>query len=179
MLISYFTLLKYKYYKLYKHTLVLYRFGRKFAMIFGSVMSAALCIVQSFSINFPMFLAFEFLSSVISCGVYTVSFVLGKTELSNIVYSAYTYLKCNIFNAICNLNNFLIEYTLKRLFQQWSWWCLNIESSVFRCWNACFQLAQYPWLLSLASWKTGDFYCGYLTLQLCYFYRTFGSLLYK
>jgi len=56
----------------------IYRFGRKFAMVFCAVTSAIICIIQSFSVNYQMFLILELLSSIVSSGIYTVTFVLGK-----------------------------------------------------------------------------------------------------
>lgn len=56
------------------------RFGRKSTMIFGAVGSAALCLVQSLSVNFSMFLTLELLSSLVSSGVYMITFVLGKLK---------------------------------------------------------------------------------------------------
>lgn len=61
------------------------RFGRKFAMIFCAVGSAVISIIQSFSVSYPMFLAFELISSTISGGVYTVTFVLGKRLLAILI----------------------------------------------------------------------------------------------
>lgn len=60
------------------NTLRFNRFGRKFAMLFCAVTSAVICIGQSFSVNYPMFLVLELLSSTISSGIYTVTFVLGN-----------------------------------------------------------------------------------------------------
>ncbi|VVC31716.1 Hypothetical protein CINCED_3A018320 [Cinara cedri] len=57
------------------------RFGRKFAMIFCAATSAALSIAQSFSINYTMFWFLELLSSSISSGIYTVTFVLGMESV--------------------------------------------------------------------------------------------------
>lgn len=65
---TYHTVLKYHEY---------YRFGRKFSMIFGAVTSAVLSLIQSFSINYPMFLTLELLSAMLSSGIYTATFVLG------------------------------------------------------------------------------------------------------
>jgi len=58
--------------------LAIFRFGRKFGMVFCAVTSAILSIIQSFSVNYQMFLVFELLTSIVSSGVYTVTFVLGK-----------------------------------------------------------------------------------------------------
>ncbi|XP_025418680.1 solute carrier family 22 member 5-like, partial [Sipha flava] len=52
------------------------KFGRRFTMIFCAVGSAILCILQSFSFNFYMFLTFELLSSIVSSGIYAVTFIL-------------------------------------------------------------------------------------------------------
>jgi len=57
---------------------VIFRFGRKFAMVFCAVTSAIISIIQSFSVNYQMFLVLELLTSIVSSGVYTVTFVLGK-----------------------------------------------------------------------------------------------------
>jgi len=56
----------------------IFRFGRKFAMVFCSVTSAMIAIIQSFSVNYQMFLIFELLASIVSSGIYSVTFVLGK-----------------------------------------------------------------------------------------------------
>lgn len=60
-----------------------HRFGRKFTMVFCAVTSAVLSIGQSFSVNYPMFLILELLSSTVSSGIYTVTFVLGNTGFYN------------------------------------------------------------------------------------------------
>ncbi|XP_025207596.1 solute carrier family 22 member 21-like [Melanaphis sacchari] len=52
------------------------RYGRKFTMVFCAVTSAALCIVQSFSTSYLMFLILELLSSTVSSGIYSITFIL-------------------------------------------------------------------------------------------------------
>jgi len=46
-------------------------------MVFCAAISATLCIIQSFSNSYLMFMVFEFLSSIVSSGIYTVTFILG------------------------------------------------------------------------------------------------------
>ncbi|KAL5236445.1 hypothetical protein ACI65C_003855 [Semiaphis heraclei] len=52
------------------------RYGRKFTMVFCAAISATLCIIQSFSTSYLMFMIFELLSSIVSSGIYTVTFIL-------------------------------------------------------------------------------------------------------
>ncbi|MBO8666572.1 MFS transporter, partial [Staphylococcus aureus] len=52
------------------------KFGRKFAMVFCAVTSAIISIIQSFPVNYQMFLVLELLTSIVSSGIYTVTFVL-------------------------------------------------------------------------------------------------------
>ncbi|XP_050537515.1 solute carrier family 22 member 21-like isoform X2 [Daktulosphaira vitifoliae] len=52
------------------------KYGRKFSMIFGIVMTCVLSFAQSFSVNYTMFLILEFLSSLLSSGIYSITFVL-------------------------------------------------------------------------------------------------------
>ncbi|VVC40729.1 Hypothetical protein CINCED_3A009126 [Cinara cedri] len=51
-------------------------FGRKFTLVFCAVTSAALSIIQSFSINYACFLVLELLSSIISSGIFSITFIL-------------------------------------------------------------------------------------------------------
>jgi len=67
-------------YYIVKNVLILtnfFRYGRKFTMVFCAAISAALCIIQSFSTSYLMFMILELLSSTVSSGIYTVTFILG------------------------------------------------------------------------------------------------------
>ncbi|XP_025207592.1 solute carrier family 22 member 5-like [Melanaphis sacchari] len=71
------------------------KFGRKFAMVFCAVTSAIICIIQSFSVNYQMFLVLELLSSIISSGVYTVTIILAmELVLPNHRVLYYSILEC-------------------------------------------------------------------------------------
>ncbi|KAL4107873.1 hypothetical protein QTP88_018153 [Uroleucon formosanum] len=52
------------------------RYGRKFTMVFCAATSAAICIIQSFSNSYLMFMVLEFVSSTVSSGIYTATFIL-------------------------------------------------------------------------------------------------------
>lgn len=68
-----------------------YRFGRKFKMIIGSVLAAITFTLQSLSINYPMFLVLEIVSSTVFSGVYSATFVLGKSNLVICIRVIFTY----------------------------------------------------------------------------------------
>lgn len=59
-------------------TYIFYRLGRKFTMVAGTVIAVIINIIQSFSINYPMFLALEICASTIFSGVYAATFILGN-----------------------------------------------------------------------------------------------------
>ncbi|XP_027853755.2 solute carrier family 22 member 21-like isoform X2 [Aphis gossypii] len=58
------------------------KYGRKFILIIGSVLSAILGTLRSFSTNYYTFLLFELLDSIASSGVYAATFVLGLELVS-------------------------------------------------------------------------------------------------
>uniref|UniRef100_A0A2S2R819 Solute carrier family 22 member 21 n=1 Tax=Sipha flava TaxID=143950 RepID=A0A2S2R819_9HEMI len=57
------------------------KFGRKFTMVFGTVMAALTYIVQSFSTCYPMFLILELVCSIFFSGVFAATFILGMESV--------------------------------------------------------------------------------------------------
>ncbi|XP_025421175.1 solute carrier family 22 member 21-like isoform X2 [Sipha flava] len=58
------------------------KYGRKFILITGSVSSAILGTIRSFTNDYYSFLFFEFFDSIVSSGVYAATFVLGLELVS-------------------------------------------------------------------------------------------------
>lgn len=56
-------------------------YGRRMALVIGLTMGGIFGIIRSFSVNYVMFLVFEFLDPLFSAGCYTVAFVLGMEFL--------------------------------------------------------------------------------------------------
>lgn len=54
------------------------RFGRKLTLALSGVVEGVLGIIKALSVNYAMFLAFEFLEPALGSGVYTAAYVLGK-----------------------------------------------------------------------------------------------------
>jgi len=70
-------------------------------MVFCAATSAALAIIQSFSTSYLMFVILELLSSTVSSGIYTVTFILG------------TYVNCQKLKFQNNLTDkYMTIYTL-------------------------------------------------------------------
>lgn len=53
------------------------RFGRKFAFVLGIVVRTFIGLARSMSINYPMFIAMEFLDPLLGAGSYSSAFILG------------------------------------------------------------------------------------------------------
>ncbi|VVC31714.1 Hypothetical protein CINCED_3A024130 [Cinara cedri] len=88
------------------------KFGRKFTMVVGSVLTAMIYIVQSFSVSYPMFLVLEVLSSSIFSGVYGATFILAMELVlpdKRVLY--YSILEC--FNPIGGMIVALIASQVK------------------------------------------------------------------
>lgn len=89
-------------------------YGRKFTMVFCAVLSATLSIIQSFSNSYSMFMVLEFLSSIISSGIYTVTFILAMELFlphQRVLY--YSVLECFL-----PVGSILVAYTAK-IVQDW------------------------------------------------------------
>uniref|UniRef100_A0A182Q0W8 Major facilitator superfamily (MFS) profile domain-containing protein n=1 Tax=Anopheles farauti TaxID=69004 RepID=A0A182Q0W8_9DIPT len=54
------------------------RYGRKWALLLCIGLGSTLGIVRSFSVNYEMFLAFEFLEPLLGSTMYTTAFILGQ-----------------------------------------------------------------------------------------------------
>lgn len=54
------------------------KFGRKIAIIFACIANGVFGVIRALSVNYDMFVAFEFLEPAFGGGVYTACFVLGK-----------------------------------------------------------------------------------------------------
>lgn len=54
------------------------RFGRRTALSIASLMNGIFGILRSLSINYEMFMVFEFLETAMGAGAYSTAFVLGK-----------------------------------------------------------------------------------------------------
>lgn len=53
------------------------RYGRKTALIVGTMISGVFGMIKSFSVNYPMFLTMELLESALGSGAYSACFVFG------------------------------------------------------------------------------------------------------
>lgn len=56
-------------------------FGRRTALVIGMVMGGIFGILRAVSLNYYMFMVFEFLDPLFSAGCYSVAFILGKLKL--------------------------------------------------------------------------------------------------
>ncbi|XP_058118047.1 organic cation transporter protein-like [Anopheles coustani] len=54
------------------------RYGRKWALLICIALGSSLGIVRSFSVNYEMFLVFEFLEPLLGSTMYTTAFILGQ-----------------------------------------------------------------------------------------------------
>lgn len=54
------------------------KYGRRPALIFASVANGVFGVIRALSVNYDMFVVFEFLEPALGGGVYTACFVLGK-----------------------------------------------------------------------------------------------------
>ncbi|XP_049544769.1 organic cation transporter protein-like isoform X1 [Anopheles darlingi] len=54
------------------------RYGRKWALLASVAFGSTLGIIRSFSVNYEMFLAFEFLEPLLGSTMYTTAFILGQ-----------------------------------------------------------------------------------------------------
>ncbi|XP_027842262.1 solute carrier family 22 member 21-like [Aphis gossypii] len=113
------------------------RYGRKFTMVFCAATSAALAIIQSFSTSYLMFMILELLSSTVSSGIYTVTFILAMELFlphQRVLY--YSILECFL-----PIGSILVAYTAKYV----------------RDWRLLLQLVNIPGLLFLSYfWLTEE-----------------------
>lgn len=66
----------------FKNTFSIFRFGRKTILIAGVFGSSTFAMIRSFSINYPMFLIFEFLDSSIGSATYAAGLILSLEWVS-------------------------------------------------------------------------------------------------
>ncbi|XP_060853178.1 solute carrier family 22 member 4-like [Rhopalosiphum padi] len=113
------------------------RYGRKFTMVFCAAISAALCIIQSFSTSYLMFMILELLSSTVSSGIYTVTFILAMELFlphQRVLY--YSILECFL-----PIGSILVAYI----------------ASLVKDWRLLLQLVNIPGLLFLSYfWLTEE-----------------------
>lgn len=58
------------------------RYGRKVALAVASLMNCIFGFLRSFSVNYYMLVAFEFMEAGFGAGAYSTAFVLGKVSFS-------------------------------------------------------------------------------------------------
>uniref|UniRef100_A0A2S2PNW3 Solute carrier family 22 member 4 n=1 Tax=Schizaphis graminum TaxID=13262 RepID=A0A2S2PNW3_SCHGA len=113
------------------------RYGRKFTMVFCAAISASLCIIQSFSTSYLMFMTLELLSSTVSSGIYTVTFILAMELFlphQRVLY--YSILECFL-----PIGSILVAYI----------------ASLVKDWRLLLQLSNIPGLLFLSYfWLTEE-----------------------
>lgn len=59
------------------------RFGRRTAFVLGILFSGLFGVLRGFSVNYTMFVIFEFLEPLFGSGVYSAGFILGKEGATN------------------------------------------------------------------------------------------------
>lgn len=82
------------------------KYGRRPALVFASVANGIFGVIRALSVNYDMFVVFEFLEPAFGGGVYTACFVLGKYLIHN--YLLPTYLRCVVY----------LKYTIQ-IYQQY------------------------------------------------------------
>lgn len=61
------------------HTiLLLFRYGRRTILTLTTSLSGISGLIHSFSVNYWMFLAFEFIDATVAAGIYSAGFILGE-----------------------------------------------------------------------------------------------------
>lgn len=85
------------------------KYGRKKALSIAALMNGIFGVLRSFSVNYYMLVAFEFLEAACGAGAYTTAFVLGKAF--DMYYITY----------LCNWNTFfklllLLHYMVKIIY---------------------------------------------------------------
>lgn len=65
--------------------LIFYRFGRRFLMLGGLILSAIIGLLRSLSPTYLWFLLFEFLDPAVGSGAYSSGFILGENIFLNVL----------------------------------------------------------------------------------------------
>lgn len=58
--------------------LLLFRYGRRTILTLTTSLSGISGLIHSFSVNYWMFLAFEFIDATVAAGIYSAGFILGE-----------------------------------------------------------------------------------------------------
>ncbi|VVC31718.1 Hypothetical protein CINCED_3A010671 [Cinara cedri] len=113
------------------------KFGRKFTLVFCAVTSAAICIFQSFSFNYSMFLFLELLSSIISSGIYSITFILAMESILP--------------------NQRVLYYSILESFLPIGAMLVALIASQVKDWRLLLQLSNFPGLLFISYfWLTEE-----------------------
>ncbi|KAM3958394.1 organic cation transporter protein [Aphomia sociella] len=112
------------------------KFGRRLAIVFAAVTSGIFGVIRALSVNYEMFVVFEFLEPAFGGGVYTASFVLALELVGP---------KGRVFVSLLFNTMFILGGVTVTLL---SWWLQNWRNLLFIIYTPSVFVIIYMWTLT-------------------------------